>query len=249
MIAGIFHEGSGLGNQLHRYVMTRVLALDKGFEFGMVNPRNFKGASFLNLDMGKTVFLDREYALFNEKKVVNKDDNDIRPYDWDGINHVKDNTIIDGEFQGEKYYEHHLSEIKDWLRTTIRFMPKDLCVIGFRGGEYRGVRDLFLPKRYWDDAIMKMKKINPNMKFEVHTDDVETAEMFFPSFECMHDMELNWQSVRYAEYLIIANSSFYILPSLLNENVKKIIAPKYWAGHNKGYWQLEQNKYKKFSYI
>ena len=43
MIAGIFHKGSGLGNQLHRYVMTRCLSLDKGMEFGMVNPELFKG--------------------------------------------------------------------------------------------------------------------------------------------------------------------------------------------------------------
>ena len=35
MIVGTFWKGSGLGNQLHRYVMTRVLAADKGFEFGM----------------------------------------------------------------------------------------------------------------------------------------------------------------------------------------------------------------------
>ncbi len=27
MISGIFHQGSGIGNQLHRYVATKVLAL------------------------------------------------------------------------------------------------------------------------------------------------------------------------------------------------------------------------------
>ena len=52
MISGIFHKGSGLGNQLHRYVATRVLALDKGYKFSMVAPTNFKGESFMKLDMG-----------------------------------------------------------------------------------------------------------------------------------------------------------------------------------------------------
>src|SRR5690348_4619876 len=55
MIAGIFHSGSGLGNQLHRYVATRVLALDKGYEFSMVAPELFKGKGFMNLDMGKEI--------------------------------------------------------------------------------------------------------------------------------------------------------------------------------------------------
>ncbi len=247
MIAGIFHQGSGLGNQLARYVMTRTLALDKGTDFGMLFPHNFKGSSFMNLDMGKTP-MNLQYQ-FHEKKTVNEEGQDIRDYDWEGILHIKDNTLIDGEFQGEKYYEHHLDKIREWLKVEPLELPDDLCIIGFRGGEYVGVRDLFLPQEYWDKGIEEMKKINPNMRFQVHTDDVETAQQFFPDFECIHDIGLNWRSVRYAKYLLIANSSFYILPSLLNEGVNKVIAPGFWAGHNKGLWQLKQNVYNRFTYI
>ena len=53
MIHGLIHPGSGLGNQLHRYVATRVLALDKGYDFGMVAPELFKGKDFMDLDIGK----------------------------------------------------------------------------------------------------------------------------------------------------------------------------------------------------
>ncbi len=246
MIAGIFHEGSGLGNQLHRYVMTRVLAMDKGLEFGMIFPENFKGKDFMNLHMGVLVHgLLHEY---HEKKTL-KDGNDVRDYDWDGLLTIKDNTLIDGEFQGEKYYEHHLEKINEWLAVEPLNMPDDLCVIGFRGGEYVGVRDLFLESGYWMAAVKKIVMSNIGIRFEVHTDDVETAKKFFPDSPCIHDVELNWRSIRYAKHLIIANSSFYILPALLNKDVKEIIAPKYWAGHNKGYWQLEQNQYNKFTYI
>ncbi len=249
MIAGHLYDGSGLGNQLHRYVMTRVLALDNKCEFGMINPEKFKGKDFMKLDMGVPVdLLGRDHWELNEKKVVNEDNNDIRPYDWDFVKSVHDETIIDGEFQGEDYYKHHLDEIRVWLKVEPLEMPDDLCIIGFRGGEYVGVRDLFLPHSYWHNAIDLIIRKYPGIRFEVHTDDPVTAKEFFPDFECIHDIGLNWRSIRYAKHLIIANSSFFIFPALLGK-AKEIIAPLYWAGHNKGYWQLEQNQYQKFTYI
>ncbi len=245
MIHGIFHEGSGLGNQLHRYVMTRVIALDKGFGFAMAYPNLFKGASFMNLDMGNPK--EPIDYKFLEKSEKNEQGNEVRDYDW-SIKDIQDNTIIDGEFQGEKYYEHRLNEIREWLKVEPLEMPDDLCVINFRGGEYVYVQDLFLSKEYWDRAITQMRSINPNMRFEVHTDDPGTAELFFSGMPIIKDMEINWRSIRYAKYLILSNSSFAILPALLG-NAKKIIAPLYWAGYNKGYWQLRQNQYKRFTYI
>lgn len=247
MIAGIFHEGSGLGNQIHRYVMARVLAKDKGVDFGMVNPHLFKGASFLSLDMGKPV--QGIEHKFNEERVNNKHGEDIRDYDW-SIKKVKDNTCIDGEFQGEDYYKHRLGEIREWFKTDPLFAPENECVITFRGGEYLYFPDLFLTKKYWSDAIEHMKKINPKMTFRVITDDVETARQFFPYYIITHEIGDDWRSIRYAKYLILSNSSFGILPTLLNEDKKFVIAPMYWARHNvsDGYWCLEQNKYAGWNY-
>ena len=246
MISGIFHVGSGIGNQLARYVMTRVLALDKGLEFGMKNPELFKGQSFMNLDMGKEYKgHDHEYV---EKRVNNEQGVDIRDYDWEGLLTIKDNTLIDGEFQGYKYYIHHLDKIREWLKVEPLDMPDDVCVINFRGGEYVGVKDLFLPKEYWDLAISKMKLINPDMVFEVHTDDIETARQFFPDYKIIRDIAINWRSIRYAKYLILSNSSFAILPALLGDAVT-IYAPLYWAGRNVGYWKMRQNEYNRFIHI
>lgn len=254
MIAGYFHEGSGLGNQLHRYVATRVLAEDKGYKWGMIadgfdTPDGFKGNSFMKGDFWGDLPIISKMNFWNEKKVV-ENGVDIRSYDPE-INFVEDNTIIDGEFQDPRYFEHRLDEIREWLKVDKLFMHDDVCVIGFRGGEYTLFPDLFLKKDYWDKAIAMMLDINPEMQFEVHTDDPATAKEFFPGFPVIHNVGFNWRSVRYAKYLIIANSSFYILPSLLNEDVKKIIAPKGWARHNwkDGGWYLPQNYYKQFTYI
>lgn len=224
MTKGIFHKGSGLGNQLHRYIGTRVTAKDG--KFGMVAPELFKGASFIKLDMGET---HNDYDIEHPSgRVI-----------------PKGCDFIDGEFQDEYYLE----KMGDWIQTEPLEMPDDVGVINFRGGEYVGVPDLFLPKVYWDKAIAEMRKINPNMKFEVHTDDPYTAYSFFPDFPIASDIELNWRSIRHAKYLILSNSSFAIIPAHLNTNVELVLAPKFWAGYNKKIWQLECNNYKKFKYI
>ena len=119
MILGIFHRGSGLGNQLFRYVAARVIALDKGYDFSMINPKGFKAASFMKLDMGKPnnvdfcieepagkVIAHSDIPLWEEKKLL-LGDIDIRGYDREFYT-IKDNTIIDGEFQGEQYFIHRI---------------------------------------------------------------------------------------------------------------------------------------------
>lgn len=262
MIAGIFHQGSGVGNQLHRYIATRVLALDKGYTFGMVAPENFKASSFMTLDMGElvvgswtlgeggTVIPITSMATFAEKKIV-ENGVDIRGYDPE-INFVEDNTIIDGEFQDERYFEHRLPEIREWLKVSQLAMPDHWCVLGFRGGEFKVFPDLLLPKSYWEEAMALMRQERPDMKFVVVSDDPEFAREYLPPVDAIyHDVGTDWRMVHHAKYLILSNSSFYILPSLLNPRNGKIIAPRGWARRNlgNGIWATAQNYYKRFTYI
>ena len=85
------------------------------------------------------------------------------------------------------------------------------------------------------------------MKFEVHTDDPELAKQFFPNDKIIHDIDINWRSMRYAKYAIISNSSFYILPRLLNGGLT--IAPRYFNRYNVKRWDYPQSYYKSFQYI
>jgi hypothetical protein len=55
MIITELYNGQGLGNQLWCYVVTRTIALDKGFDFGIMSAEKFKGKAFLDLDFGKEV--------------------------------------------------------------------------------------------------------------------------------------------------------------------------------------------------
>lgn len=252
MIAGIFHKGSGLGDQLFRYITARTLALDKGFDFGMLNSENFKGKDFINLDMGiehtikHPLFLSG-YPLWEEKDVRDSNGVDIRSYDPE-INFVEDNTIIEGNFEDSKYWGHRLPEIREWLKIEPLEMPDDLCVISGRGGEYKTVKDLLLTKDYYERAIEKMKQVNPKMKFVIHSDDKELFTNWFPQYEVIQNIEVNWRSIRFANYLIISNSAFAIIPSLLG-NAKLILAPRWWARHNIKIWARPANFYNRFTYI
>lgn len=233
MIAGIFHAGSGLGNQLFRLVGTKILALDRGEVHGMVAPELFKGKDFIDVDITNA---DLDYYIEpTTGKVV--------------INYTNTVDIIDAEFQSEIYFIHRIDEIREWLKVAPLELPENLCIISHRGGEYALYADLYLTSEYWNKAISMMLEINPLMQFEVQTDDVISAQIQFPNFKIVHDISHNWRSIRFAHYLIVGNSSFSIIPSLINENVKKIIAPRFHAGHNKGYWQEPNNIYKKYTYV
>ncbi len=262
MIVTELYKGQGLGNQLACYVVTRVIALDKGYAFGIKSPEKWKGAEFMDLDFGQKVIggkgpeggppkilpegVKHYYA---ERKIIHPlSGADIRTYDENLVN-VKDNTKIDGLMQDERYILHRKKEIQEWLRVRKEYECYDYaddntCIINFRGGEYARHPEFFLRKEYWNNAIEYMRKINPNFRFIVITDDVFTAKKFFPDFSVFHfSIAKDYCIIKNAHYLILSNSSFAWFPAWLSENLKFCIAPKYWARHNvsDGYWSLGYN--------
>jgi hypothetical protein len=259
MISTIFYKGMGTGNQLANYVTVRCLALDKGFKFGVMYPENFKGASFLKLDMGLPVIggeipvegqppitLPEGLKWYYREQFIDNGDYDPE------LKNVKDNTLIHGLLQGVKYFEHRRDMVQEWLKVPPPLMlDRNTCVINIRGGEYRYVPSFILPKSYWENGIKHMKSINPNMKFEVHTDDYEYARSLFPDYVIVSDIGLNWRSLNYARYLLLSNSSFAILPVYLSNEARVVIAPKYFGRHNvsKGEWLLSQNIVDGFIYM
>lgn len=255
MVIGIIHKGSGCGDQLFSYIITRVIALDRGFDFGFVGKEFFKG-TFLDLDWGKET--EPQYEIEPNSGAIKligsyKEFGINKPNYDPEVNFIEDGTVIDGYgAQDEKYWTHRLPEIQKWLspKGQVTFDEGEYnCVINFRGGEFAAIPDLFLPQSYWDEAIA-MKKAQGVKTFEVHTDDTETAKQFFPNFPIYQNIQLNWEAVRYSQHLILANSAFGIIPAMLNGNVKEVIAPRRWARRNLGKdWSMPSNFYRKFSYI
>lgn len=264
MLAGIFHEGSGLGDQLFRYITVRTLAEEKGVLYGMQG--NFKGDFFLNRP--ETVeFFGAAIASWNEKK-IEENGVDIRSYDPE-INFVEDNTVIDGSFEDSKYWGHNLENINKWLAVEPLYFPDGKCLIGFRGGEYTTQKELFLGTEYYKEALQnKSFPFLDIFQYEVHTDDPKLAQSIFGELFAPHyltiipnepishskhtNMALNWRSARYAKYAVIPNSAFFILPRLLKHHedpTAVTIAPRYWARRNTKTWARPACYYKQFQYI
>lgn len=262
MIYGFIHPGSGLGNQLHRYIATRVTADRLGVPFSMIGREHFKGKEFMNLDFGEVVNVPHHIDYPAGKIIphisvlkglprLNMWEEKTNFYNPE-FNFIPDNTIIDGEFQDERYFEVYMDKILGWFNIKEELMSgfyDDICVIGFRGGEFALFPDLFLTKEYWEGAITMVRAIKPDVVFKVVTDDPDTAKKFFPDFEISHNIGDDWTSILFAKFLILANSSFYIFPALLNKNAHTIIAPRYWARRNTKEWSMPQNFYKSFIYV
>lgn len=265
MIVTELYNGQGLGNQLWSYVVTRTLALDRGFDFGIQHPEKFKGSGFLELDFGKPVIggagpeggpptsLPQGIVHYYVEKNTWYEQYrcDIRDYDA-GLLCIKDNTKIEGYFQSENFIRHRKNEIRDWLRVRTQYDCHDfsrdhLCILNIRGGEYKGTPELILPKKYWLDAVHNMLRINPAMEFVIITDDVKYAQALLPQYRAYHfDIGKDYAIVKNARYLILANSSFSFFPAWTSETVRYIIAPKYWARHNvsDGFWACVFNLYR-----
>jgi hypothetical protein len=269
MIVTEIYNGQGLGNQLHCYVTTRVVALDKGYDFGIMNPHKFKCLDFMNLDFGLPVnggsgpeggpphtLPDGIQYYFRERDVRHPNGSYIRNDDPE-LENIKDATKLDGLFQSEDRIIHRKDEIKQWLKIKPEkerwgYSSDDICIINFRGGDRVGDAHFFLPYDYWINAINRMKVINPRFRFIVITDDVHTAKIFFPFLDVYHfDIASDYSIIKNAKFLILSNSSFPYFATLCSDTIKFIIAPKYWGRYNisDGYWSLGCNIFRNYHYI
>jgi hypothetical protein len=268
-----------LGNHMWQYTVCRTIAEKLKYEWGInPNPSHdyFNGQSqmtFMNVDFGKPV-----EGILNEyhetwKTLYHVDDVNITMLN-ESLYNISDNTILlgyngakGGIYQSEDYIIDRKEDIKKWFEIKQEsknhyenllsqmgiVLDENLCVINFRGGEYRGIPNVLVRREYWRDSINHMLFLNPNMKFLLITDDVQLDNSFMPfEIQAVHvDVGFDYYVVNQAKWLIISNSTFGWWAAWLNENTNKIIAPKYWARHNvsDGYWSVGDSYTRCFTYL
>ena len=269
MLATEILRGQGIGNQLFCYVTARSIAHTRGLDFGIKDTGwsgdkryNQSGFYWFDLDWGQEVpdGLDVYYEKEVRKKLntCNHDMTvgcDVRGYDQ-GLMDVPDNTIIFGNMQDEKYFDHNKELVKEWLKVkeeydTYEYMDDDVCVLNYRGGEYVGFHELYLTRQYWLNAMENMTKINPNMKFVTITDDVKASQAMLPEIPAYHfTVDKDYAIIKNSKHVILSNSSFPFFAVYTSDTIENIIAPKYWARHNvsDGYWAMSQNIYSGWTY-
>ena len=252
MILIEFKEGQGLGNQLWNYVTLRSVAKALSKDYKVLGYMNFKGSKFLEINEGKTNTNNEKsfQNIFYEELIYDKELKTII-CDYDkSIFKIKDNTLIKGLFQSEKY----LLPNRDIINEFIKIKPKDyvpqnwdrICILNIRGGEYKRHRELILPKSYWVNAIKNMKKRNPNLKFRIVTDDKNYAKKLLPNIEIIGgNISSDFYALYKARFLIISNSSFSYFPIMLGEKPDYVIAPLYWSRYGNKYnkWSSPANCY------
>ena len=266
MLGTEFFMGQGFGNQLFCYVTARCLALDLGCEFSTIGRGYFgdlrfnrQGVSFMNLDLGReakkedfrNIYREKTTRFFNNKSEHDRTMGcDISLYD-EAVTRVSDSTLLYGILQSEEYFLRHRDRIREWLRVRPEadcreYSRDDLCVINIRGSEYVGLKELYLNRKYWLNGMKNMRKINPEMRFVIITEDVHAARRILPEVEAFHFyLAKDYTIIKNARYLLLSNSTFACFPAFTSETVRMIIAPKYWARHNvsDGYWATGQNIY------
>ena len=185
-------------------------------------------------------------------------------YDSDVFN-VKDNTdLVGGCWQSGQYY--NKDDLRKWFKIKEPLVEQyektldsvglklddNMCIINFRGGEYCGISSLIIRPQYYIDAMNHMKSINPEMRFAIITDDISSASRYIPNVPVIHfSIGMDYYIINKSKNLILANSSFSILPTILNKDLQHIIAPKYWARHNvsNGYWAIGDQYYENWNYM
>jgi Glycosyl transferase family 11 len=237
------------GNQMWQYAVCRTVAEQNNYQYHI--PRDFLLKDIFNCNLGEEQDLTTlHFPIYNPW-------NNIQFYDPE-IFDIPDSTKIDGYLQCEQYILHNRENIKKWftlknydsnLFDTLN-LNNDVCVINFRGGDYKFSPQMYLHKKYWNDSINHIKQINSSVKFIVITDDVAEAKVFFPDYEVYHyNIADDFYVVSKAKYLIIANSTFSWWAAWLNDNSKFIIAPKYWLTPYSFDWSPIDSVTSRFHYV
>jgi len=145
-----------------------------------------------------------------------------------------ENVRLNGHFQSEKYFE----DYRDEVRMALGF-PKatiDKCAIHVRRGDYVGQENRFpvLPIKYYNEAITDLFFIGCS-EFVIFSDDIKWCKRNFTFYNCEfhktgNDIEDLKHMAEY-KYMIIANSSYSLFSSLINDK-ECVIAPKHtsWFG-------------------
>lgn len=256
-----------MSDNLKSYLLTRIIAEKNGWDWG-INPHPefdyYGGKSqldFFDIHYGNQhnfkysetppwiLNIWEEKATMIEHAGERLSFYDYQPDIFDQPNGTK---FIIKSAQDARYYQDYKEKIQKWLVIKEEnqhqyekwltdngiILDEDLCVFSIRGGEFKGVPNLILPKEYWQNARRKMKEYNPNLRFLIVSDDPQYAGALFNyTIPVMHhSIGCDYFVLANCKNLVLSNSGFGIFPAWLNKNNPLIIAPRHFARYNTGVW-------------
>ena len=208
------------GNQLFQVAATIAYSLKHNMEYAI--PEN-----------GSNFGMKTNYKFPNQKNIslpkIYKQPN----HGYNEIPYFKD-IVLDGHFQSEKYFERFKKEISNILGFSDATINK--CAIHVRRGDYLYSQDCFpvLNMQYYKQSILEMIKRDVS-KFVIFSDDIDWCKNnFIGSGYEFYNSGNDIEDLKYMssfEYLIIANSSYSLFSSIINDK-KCVISPNHndWFG-------------------
>lgn len=162
-------------------------------------------------------------------------------------NSLSRNTFFDGYFQSPRFFD----DIRDELITDLtprKPLPKDekkflqdiqnneaVCVTIRLGDYLNNSTHQVCTRKFFEDAMDKMKKLHPNCKFYIFSDEIERAKKIFNfKYPVVYDsgkMEdiISLYVMSNCKHFIISNSSFsWWAQYLCKFKNKTVIAPDRW---------------------
>lgn len=272
MIYNELHDGQGLGNQLWNYALARIISDRNQCGFSILSRQNFKGKQFMDIDFGSEPEEGEKFYYKEKSEYLAGTDTDISRTD-PTLLEIKPFTKFDGNCQSTKYLVGYQDKLRQWIKIKPDYAQyatdENVCVIHFRSGDYKKIKDVFLPAEYYQNAMEYVRSLNKDVIFCCVTDEKAVAEKMLPGVKVIGSaildekdqnmashhrggpIGIDFSLLMNAYYLIIPNSSFSWWASYLNANKKTVVAPKYWARHNvsDGYWSTSDIITDDFTYM
>lgn len=245
-----FYPGQGLGNQLLSYIGVYSIAKYIKANFQVLGYSHYKGKAFLPLVEGINSLssenpsaIIRDLPQVEERQFYDHSLKAFLPIFDPSLLCLDETCLVNGLFHDLQYLTLAKTDVISLLRPVISLneytSQENTLFINIRGGEYRRHPRLILPASYWHRSLRYALQAYPVNSVTVVTDDPEYASAIFPGVSIFTGSLVScFASILNAKYCIISNSSFPVVPLMLNRFNPSVIAPVGWAryGHRSGKW-------------
>jgi len=245
----------GLGNQMFQIACAYAYAKKHGKDFGLNyniphtgsqgnSPINYKNTLYKNIPTTEVI----PQTTLQEKRFA-----------YQEIPKHKDNILLDGYWQSEKYFNDYRTEVKElfyfsdtdkekWNKLTEKLEPESIIGCHVRRGDYIHYEDIHpcLGWNYYKQAVYYLERSNTITTenvvdnvvvccddwFSLNEENIFTPTQYIKYFSTEGSSELqDLYTLSMCKRLIISNSTFSWWAAFLGKSRgNSVVAPKKWFG-------------------
>ena len=218
----------GLGNQLFQIAAGAALSKRLGVEFALHEGQHYLPKQGNNINSYR-------HTLLKNIKFKDLSNKEFSTHRWDSPRYLqipeKDNQVLIGYFQSEKYFQDLKKFVKDLFYVPKVKMPERSVSLHIRRGDYLKFSEIhsILEVDYYRKALSMIQDYS---HVYIFTDSDVPFDLDIPNSTIIQegtDVD-HFAMMSSCSHNIIANSTFSWWAAYLNENDNQVIAPKQWFG-------------------